>query len=215
VVPPTTSHQPALRRLFAFVGIPLVLVGVFATVAMATSSTSNSDLGRVRQATARFHDLRKADAAGYKEFFDVDGIACIDMPGMGAMGIHYVNGNNASDAIIDPQAPEAVLYEPDANGQQHMVAVEYLVVKSAWDATHTSPPSLFGKTFDFTPSPNRFGLPPFYSLHAWIGKPNPAGTFAMFNPSVTCDPSGHGVSGMNGMNGMNSMAGMDGAYGSP
>ena len=164
----------------------------------------------VRRATERFLDVNNAGPAGYGPAF-----GCVTGPDHGAMGIHYVNGNNAGDAIIDPQAPEAVLYEPDANGQQHMVAVEYLVVKSAWDATHTSPPSLFGKTFDFTPSPNRFGLPPFYSLHAWIGKPNPAGTFAMFNPSVTCDPSGHGVSGMNGMNGMNSMAGMDGAYGSP
>ena len=112
MVPPTTSHQPALRRLFAFVGISLVLVGVFATVAMATSSTSNSDLGRVRQATARFHDLRKADAAGYKEFFDVDGIACIDMPGMGAMGVHYVNGDLVGDDSVNALHPEAMVYQP-------------------------------------------------------------------------------------------------------
>jgi len=191
VAPPTTPRTGRLRAVFPFIAVPLLAAAVFTTVAMASSSsTDNSDLGHVRRATAQFHDLAKADAAGYKKFVDVDGIACIDMPGMGAMGVHYVNGQNAGDAVIDPLAPEAVIYEPGVNGQQHMVAVEYLVVKSAWDATHTSPPSLFGTTFDFTSSPNRFGLPDFYSLHAWIGKPNPAGTFTMFNPSVTCDPHG-------------------------
>jgi hypothetical protein len=49
-------------------------------------------------------------------------------------------------------------------------------------------------------------VPAFYSLHAWVWKRNPAGTFAMFNPRVTChrgdddeghqddDHSGHGES---------------------
>jgi hypothetical protein len=37
-----------------------------------------------------------------------------------------------------------------------------------------------------TPDGNRFGLPAFYSLHAWVWKHNPAGTFAMWNPNVTC-----------------------------
>ena len=33
---------------------------------------------------------------------------------------------------------------------------------------------------------NRFGLPAFYSLHAWIWKHNPSGTFSMWNPNVSC-----------------------------
>ena len=37
-----------------------------------------------------------------------------------------------------------------------------------------------------TPGGNRFGLPAFYSLHAWIWKFNPSGTFAMWNPQVHC-----------------------------
>jgi hypothetical protein len=46
---------------------------------------------------------------------------------------------------------------------------------------------LFGQRFNLTDAPNRYGLPPFYSLHAWIWQENPAGTFAMWNPSVHCD----------------------------
>ena len=44
------------------------------------------------------------------------------------------------------------------------------------------PPMLFGHEFNFTDAPNRYGLPPFYSLHAWIWKDNPAGTFADVEP---------------------------------
>jgi len=60
------------------------------------------------------------------------------------------------------------------------------VFKSAWDAHHDGRPKLFGQTFTLTPDGNRFGLPAFYSLHAWLYKHNPAGTFAMWNPRVHC-----------------------------
>jgi hypothetical protein len=48
---------------------------------------------------------------------------------------------------------------------------------------------LFGHRFNFTPGGNRFGLPAFFSLHAWLWYDNPAGTFEMFNPRVHC-PAG-------------------------
>jgi len=45
---------------------------------------------------------------------------------------------------------------------------------------------LYGHRFNITYPPNRYGLPAFYSLHAWIWKYNPAGLFAMWNPGVHC-----------------------------
>jgi hypothetical protein len=37
-------------------------------------------------------------------------------------------------------------------------------------------------------SPNRFGLPAFYSLHVWAWKDNnPSGTFVNWSPKVSCD----------------------------
>ena len=63
-------------------------------------------------------------------------------------------------------------------------------MQSAWDAEHKSPPRLFGQKFSLTGAGNRYGLPPFYSLHAWVWQHNPAGTFAMFNPDVTCPRTG-------------------------
>jgi hypothetical protein len=58
------------------------------------------------------------------------------------------------------------------------------VFKSAWKAA--SPPSLFGRQFAFTPKPNRFGLPAYYSLHAWLYKMNPSGLLSPWNPKVSC-----------------------------
>jgi len=40
-----------------------------------------------------------------------------------------------------------------------------------------------------TPADNRYRLPAFYSLHAWIWKHNPKGTFEQWNPQVHCGGS--------------------------
>jgi hypothetical protein len=125
--------------------------------------------------------------AGSQRDGDAQGIACIDVPGMGAMGIHYVKGDLVGDPAVTAASPEALVYEPEANGRLRLVALEYVTLKEAWDATHSSPPTLFGEMFNFTPAGNRYGLPAYYSLHAWIWEHNHHGTFAMWNPSVNCD----------------------------
>ena len=102
------------------------------------------------------------------------------------MGVHYVRGDLVGDDVLEPTTPEALVYEPDGDGRMRLVAVEYVVFRSAWDATHETPPSLFGRAFDVTADGNRFGLPAYYSLHAWVWKHNPSGTFAMWNPEVHC-----------------------------
>ena len=156
-------------------------------VAPVSASASSPWLDQVRDATRQDKSVHHAKKDGYAKFVDAKGIACIDMPGMGAMGIHYVNGTKVGRPNIVPTKPEAVLYAPDRHGRLHLAAVEYVVVKADWDATHKAPPRLFGHTFNFTDAPNRFGLPPFYSLHVWAFKHNPAGKFEMWNPNVHCD----------------------------
>ena len=65
--------------------------------------------------------------------------------------------------MIDPKHPEALVYAPDQHGGRHLAALEYVVIKSDWDATESGPPSsgvgergspappmLFGHEFDFT-----------------------------------------------------------------
>jgi hypothetical protein len=52
---------------------------------------------------------------------------------------------------------------------------------------NAAPPSLFGQRFTLIPLMNRYGLPPFYELHAWIWNNNPSGMFNDWNPRVSCE----------------------------
>jgi hypothetical protein len=164
-----------------------LLVGLVAVavVVPAALAATRSDLAAAKHATAAFQDVAAAAAAGYGEFRDAHGLACIEMPGVGAMGIHYVNGAFVGDAVVDATRPEALVYEP-RHGQLRLVALEYIVFQAAWDAEHSDRPSLFGQEFELVPSPNRYGIPAFYELHAWVWKSNPSGLFADWNPRVSC-----------------------------
>jgi hypothetical protein len=197
-----------LLRTLAAVSTTAVLLMGQAVAAFAYEPPAVSMTSPARSATAKYHSLTAAKKAGYSILADTAGITCIAEPGMGAMGVHYVKGDLVKDPAIDAKQPEALVYAPDRHGKLHLAALEYVVIKSDWDANHPGPPSLgvgvrtppappwlFGHDFDFTDAPNRYGLPPFYSLHAWVWKDNPAGTFAMWNPTVHCNehstPSTH------------------------
>jgi hypothetical protein len=103
------------------------------------------------------------------------------------MGLHYVNLALAGDGELDASRPEIVLYEPLPNGRVRITGVDYLVFAADWDARHSSPPQMMGQLLHRFESPNRYGLPAFYTLHVWAWKDNPSGTFANWNPDVSCD----------------------------
>ena len=144
-------------------------------------------VARMRAATASSRNLADAEDAGYGLLHDTAGLTCIDMPGEGGMGVHWVNGDLVGNPALDIRHPEALVYAPDRDGTLRLAALEFIVDKAAWDAHHAARPELFRNApFDLTTAPNRFGLAPFYSQHVWIWKHNPAGTLAMWNPKVTC-----------------------------
>ena len=159
-----------------------VAVAVQATGAAAGSSSVDT----ARKVTKKYHSVAVAKSNGYGRLKDAAGIACIAQPGQGAMGIHYVKSGLVGDKLIDLKRPEALVYEPSKDGKLHLVALEYIVMQADWDATHSAPPRLFGQNFMLQASPNRFGLPAFYMLHAWIWKTNPSGKFMPWNPDVSC-----------------------------
>lgn len=136
----------------------------------------------VRQATAQFQHVENA-GPDYAL-----GFGCVSGGEFGAMGMHFINGA-LLDGEIDVNKPEILLYEPLPNGKLQLTGADYLITKDAWEAdpTHTAPPELMGQLFHLFDSPNRFGLPPFYTLHVWAWKENPAGTFTNWNPNVSCD----------------------------
>ena len=169
----------------------LLGVAAAALVLMATASPANAgaeDLNTARAATAAFHQLSAADDAGYRILVrDLAGITCITSPGVGVMGIHYVNGSALGDALLDPAKPEALVYQPLPNGKLRLVAAEYIVFQGAWlTAGNRVGPTLFGQPLKLIPMGNRYGLPPFYEIHAWIWQHNPDGMFKDWNPSGSC-----------------------------
>jgi hypothetical protein len=156
-------------------------------IAGYAGASERSEAARAASATARYHSLDAAQDDGYTvHVAELSGATCIANGAVGAMGDHFVKGPELMDGEIDATEPEALVYETRNNGSFKLVALEYIVFKGPWDATHASPPALFGKTFDTNLSPNRFGLDPFYSLHAWIWKPNPSGLLFAWNPRVSC-----------------------------
>jgi hypothetical protein len=157
--------------------------------AHGTGATTARQVAMARSATKDFTHPPAAKKAGYALLKDVNGVACIAMKGMGGMGVHYANGTLV-DGKIQVRHPEALVYRFTTNGHLKLSALEYLVTRKAWRVHHPSGrPELFGHRFNFTPAGNRFGLPAFFSLHAWVWDKNPAGRFAPFNPDVHC-PTG-------------------------
>jgi hypothetical protein len=135
----------------------------------------------VRDATKQFANVNVATAAGYQPF-----LGCVSGPDHGAMGNHYVNGALVGDGVLDASRPEVLIYEASGNGLQ-LVGVEFVVLADAWLASHTSPPVLEGQSFQFVPSPNRYGLPAHFELHVWAWRDNPEGAFVDWNNKVSCE----------------------------
>jgi hypothetical protein len=71
------------------------------------------------------------------------------------------------------------MYEPTVGGKLTLVGAEYITSKG--------PTELHNHLFNFVSGPNRYGDGAFYELHVWAWKTNPTGTFADWNPEVSCD----------------------------
>jgi hypothetical protein len=130
-----------------------------------------TELRRTTQATARY---------GYEGFAAAGGYArtdtCVADPTKGGTGYHYVNPANIDS--VDPQKPAALVYADGsdfADGRK-LVAVAWIVK----DTGQATAPTLFGQTFQ------KDRLPGYFTLHAWLHKPNSAGLFASWNPEVLC-----------------------------
>src|SRR4051812_12604042 len=138
---------------------------------------SNTLLKVVRQATERFYDVRVAEAEGYALQF-----GCVSGEDAGAMGLHYVNGALVNSGVLDATRPQIVIYEPTEDGSLRLIGADYLVLADAWNKKYAGPPQLMGQLFHLFESPNRFGLPAFYTLHVWAWKDNSKGAFVNWHP---------------------------------
>jgi hypothetical protein len=162
-------------------------MGLAATSAQADASQRAqhpSPVGQLVQAwsaTAKFHSVNTARKAGYEPVGP-----CVQTPA-GALGIPYGNFALLNDGTVDPRKPEALLYEPRADGGLRLVGVEYILIDRDKDpATDDDRPTLFGQAFDGPTAEPQAGLPVHYDLEVWLWRHNADGLFATFNRNVHC-----------------------------
>lgn len=137
-----------------------------------------ADVVAATLATAAFQDVAAAEAAGWGS--TIDALGCFENAEEGGMGLHYLN-ESLMDDTLDIAAPEALVYELDADGEiVGLVAHEYIVPVEAWTAEE--PPTLFGMELHQHP------VLPLWVLHTWLWKDNPAGFFNDWNPAVRMCP---------------------------
>ena len=173
-----STRRAAVTSMFAFaMGVP-----TGGATQSALQPPSGDFVRAVRAATERFRDMAVAEAEGYALMF-----GCVSGPDSGAMGLHYVNLALVGDGELDPTRPEIVIYEPLPNGRVRLIGADFLVFASDWHATNLATPELGGQLMHLFESPNRFGLPDFYTLHVWAWKDNPTGTFSNWHSKVSCD----------------------------
>ena len=171
----------------------IALLPVLAITLVASAlGGGKSEVSALKQATAKYHDVEAAIAAGYITELPqttnppyTGGTCIVDVkpPLEGAMGIHMVDDRPGGriDGTLDPTEPEALLYERRNDGTLKLTGVEYIVGGGAR-------PSLYGQQFDETDL-ERYGAPLgtlVWTLHAWVWKPNPSGMFEQWNDRVTC-----------------------------
>lgn len=159
------------------------------------------ELAAVRRATAQFHDISTAYAAGYT----TENEPCVASPD-GVMGIHAPNFALIGDQALDSARPELLLYAPKPGGEYRLVGVEYFqfvllrnpatntiapwVGQTPWPANYevvTPTPALFGQTFQGPMPGHTPTMPWHWDLHVWIWAHNPSGMFAEWNPSLRCE----------------------------
>jgi hypothetical protein len=154
-------------------GIALLLVLVLAGGTSAATGITNPaalvDLVRLHQVTEQYHAVEAA---------------------LGGMGIHYVNLARLEDPATNLLEPEILLYV-ESGGRLKLVGVEYMTEVGTLNDPVPNPappaPVLFGRPFDGPMPGHEEGMAPHYDLHAWLWQANPAGIFAIFNPTVSCD----------------------------
>jgi hypothetical protein len=174
-----------IRRASLSFGLAAIFVAFGSSLTVDAQQDSKL-VAIVRIATQQYQNVANASP----DYGPV--LGCVSGPDHGAMGVHFVNlslvnggtllGNSQT---LDPARPQALIYEPQANGEMKLVAVEYIILAGALPANPA--PQVEGHLMQFINTPNRYGLPAFYELHVWAWKDNPQGSFADWNNHVSCD----------------------------
>ena len=144
-----------------------------ATLATLPGTDTNGMIATLQRVTARYHNANAAFDDGFVLLHP-----CEARGDEGPVGTVYINIARLMDGVIDPESPDALIYEPASNGRLRLVGVEFAIPTALW--TGDALPTFLGATFQSEPE---FGV---FALHAWVWRNNPEGLFAETNPRVSC-----------------------------
>ncbi|MBA2249156.1 MAG: hypothetical protein H0W12_03075 [Chitinophagaceae bacterium] len=131
------------------------------------SSQTTWELQQARSATARYRDIKNAIKDGYSNIN-------VDVPMMG----HHFMRASIVDNTFDIRTPEILVYNGLDTGNPELVAVEYAVpIDQVLPEGFTGSNDVWNGTSGF----------PFWFVHAWVWRYNPAGVFNWTNPTVDLD----------------------------
>jgi hypothetical protein len=160
-----------------------------AQLAAVSPEGISRQLAKTKAALDKYQSVDKAKADGYAlaspcEFFP--GGAGNASSDQGGMGIHFVNAAILQSGKLDPTKPPILVYAPSGGGLE-LVAAEYFKPDADQNtATDDDRPTLFGRAFDGPMLGHAPGMPIHYDLHVWLWKTNSSGTFAPWNPALSC-----------------------------
>ena len=149
--PETRGDRMTRKHLLVLVVAALGLLVAASPSPTRTHSPTARSGARDRKAT-RSIALAVAEAAGYGLLKDAAGIACIDNPGVGGMGIHYVNGDLVGDGEVDRAQARRARLRARPDGSCASSPPSTSSSRTAWDAKHRTPPRLFGQEFELQPA---------------------------------------------------------------
>lgn len=135
------------------------------------TAAEETAIATLRRVTARYQDLATAMSEDFVLLHE-----CEARPGEGPVGIVYVNIARLLDGVVDMESPDALIYEPVANGRPKLAGVEFAVPY----ALANQRPEFLGHSFQ---DEDEFGV---YALHAWVWLNNPTGMFEETNPRISC-----------------------------
>ena len=136
-------------------------------------AASNEDVfATLRRVTARYHNIDAAIADGFVLLHP-----CEERGDEGPVGAVYAHFGRVLDGVIDPELPDALIYEPSQAGEAKLVGVEFA---QPYPFAPTAP-QFMGQSFQ---PEDEFGV---WALHVWVWRHNPEGMFAETNPRVSCD----------------------------
>ena len=167
----------SLRKSYFLVAVSALLISsatmtghkttAATVVADDLSAATLQELAIARAATAKYHDVARAEADGYINVNDYES----------GEGFHFVKPS-LIDGTFNPDEPEILLYAPVPNENRlELVAVEYVVPLPLSD---TAPSGFSGDADVWTVNNEQH----VWEVTAWVWLHNSNGMFTHSNPRV-------------------------------